>query len=60
MRSKLRDSIRKTGSWSMMFRVDLTLGIFWLLAVRDPSASRSLIALAPATQTAQRVSAPVW
>ena len=36
--------VRQEPALSMMFSVYVTLGIFLLLAVRDPSASRSLIA----------------
>jgi|HubBroStandDraft_6_1064221.scaffolds.fasta_scaffold468063_1 hypothetical protein len=36
--------IRQSPSTSMMFSLYVTLGIFLLLAIRNPSASRSLIA----------------
>jgi hypothetical protein len=36
--------VRQEPALSMMFSVYVTLGIFLLLAVRNPSASRSLIA----------------
>jgi hypothetical protein len=35
---------RQDPSMSMMFSLYVTLGVFLLLAIRDPSASRSLIA----------------
>jgi len=36
--------VRKEPALSMMFSLYVTLGIFLLLAIRDPSAHRSLIA----------------
>jgi hypothetical protein len=36
--------VRQDPSVSMMFSVYVTLGVFLLLAIRNPSASRSLIA----------------
>ena len=36
--------VRQDPSMSMMFSLYVTLGIFLLLALRDPSANRSLIA----------------
>jgi hypothetical protein len=36
--------VRQDPALSMMFSVYVTLGIFLLIAIRDPSASRSLIA----------------
>jgi hypothetical protein len=36
--------VRQDPALSMMFSLYVTLGVFLLLAIRDPSASRSLIA----------------
>ena len=36
--------VRQDPSMSMMFSIYVTLGIFLLIAIRNPSASRSLIA----------------
>ena len=36
--------VRQDPALSMMFSIYVTLGIFLLIAIRDPSASRSLIA----------------
>jgi hypothetical protein len=36
--------VRQAPSMSMMFSIYVTLGIFLLVAIRNPSASRSLIA----------------
>jgi hypothetical protein len=36
--------VRQEPAWAMMLSVYVTLGIFLLLAARDPSANRSLIA----------------
>ena len=36
--------VRQEPALAMMLSLDVTLGIFWLLAARNPSANRSLIA----------------
>jgi hypothetical protein len=43
---------RQDPALSMMFSLYVTLGVFLLLAIRDPRANRSLIALAPVRQPA--------
>jgi|SRR5208282_6035562 hypothetical protein len=50
--------VRQEPALAMMLSVYVTLGIFLLLAARDPSAHRSLIAFAEWKSPAKQISSP--